>query len=63
MPPARRRKLSLVFCGLDGFKRYNEARGYKAGDEALCRVARIIEGHAARSTWRRASAARSSPWC
>ncbi len=38
-------KLSLLFCGLDGFKRYNEAHGYKAGDEALCRVARIIEGH------------------
>jgi diguanylate cyclase (GGDEF)-like protein len=38
-------KLSLLFCGLDGFKRYNEAHGYKTGDEALCRVARIIEGH------------------
>jgi len=37
-------KLSLLFCGLDGFKHYNDACGYKAGDEALCRVARIIEG-------------------
>jgi len=37
--------LSLLSCGLDGFKRYNEVCGYKAGDEALCRVARIIEGH------------------
>ena len=39
----KKAQLSLLLCGLDEFRRYNEVCGYKAGDEALCRVARIIE--------------------
>jgi diguanylate cyclase (GGDEF)-like protein/excisionase family DNA binding protein len=43
---ARRKKthLSLLFCDCDRFKVYNDTWGHKAGDEALTRVARVIEG-------------------
>ncbi len=42
---ARRQKtrLSLLFCDCDQFKVYNDTWGHKAGDEALTRVARVIE--------------------
>jgi diguanylate cyclase (GGDEF)-like protein/excisionase family DNA binding protein len=43
---ARRRqtKLSLLFCDCDHFKTYNDDYGHKAGDAALARIARIVEG-------------------
>ena len=42
---ARRRKskLSLLLCDCDQFKTYNDDYGYRAGDAALGRIARIIE--------------------
>jgi diguanylate cyclase (GGDEF)-like protein len=43
---ARRREstLSLLFCDCDHFKTYNDDYGHKAGDAALARIARILEG-------------------
>ena len=43
---ARRQKtrLSLLFCDCDEFKVYNDTWGHKAGDAALTRVSRVIEG-------------------
>jgi len=43
---ARRRqtRLSLLFCDCDHFKTYNDDYGHKAGDAALARIARIVEG-------------------
>ena len=38
------RPLSLLFCGLDQFKAFNERYGHSAGDEALRGVARIVDG-------------------
>ena len=35
--------LSVLFVDLDRFKSFNDSRGHKTGDEALCRVARSIE--------------------
>ncbi len=36
--------LSLVFCDVDDFKAYNDARGHQAGDECLARVAEAMAG-------------------
>ena len=35
--------VALLFCDCDHFKVYNDAHGHKAGDEALSRIARVIE--------------------
>lgn len=36
------RCMSVAMCDVDGFKRYNDARGHIAGDETLRRVAQTI---------------------
>lgn len=38
-----RRPLTLVVCDLDRFKHFNDAHGHIAGDDALRRVARVLE--------------------
>ncbi len=36
--------LALIFIDLDGFKQYNDQFGHRAGDQLLCRLARVLEG-------------------
>ncbi|NLE21423.1 MAG: GAF domain-containing protein [Actinobacteria bacterium] len=38
-----RRPLSVLFCDLDHFKRYNDGNGHSAGDAVLREVAHLIE--------------------
>ncbi len=37
-----RTRVSLVYCDVDGFKRYNDVHGHAGGDDMLCRVARHL---------------------
>ncbi len=39
-----RTRVSLVYCDLDGFKRYNDVHGHAGGDDMLCRVATYLRG-------------------
>jgi diguanylate cyclase (GGDEF)-like protein len=41
---SRRIPLSLLFIDCDDFKGFNDTHGHKAGDAALARVARVVEG-------------------
>ena len=36
-------KISLLFVDCDDFKAFNDAYGHKAGDQALARIARVLE--------------------
>ncbi len=40
--------VSLLMVDIDHFKGFNDAYGHPAGDECLCRVASLINGHARR---------------
>jgi diguanylate cyclase len=42
-----RTRVSLVYCDLDGFKRFNDVHGHAGGDDVLCRVARYLRTVAA----------------
>ncbi|WP_246117242.1 putative bifunctional diguanylate cyclase/phosphodiesterase [Cellulomonas composti] len=39
-----RTRVSLVYCDLDGFKRYNDMHGHAGGDAVLVRVAEYLRG-------------------
>ncbi|MCR6647371.1 MAG: EAL domain-containing protein [Cellulomonas sp.] len=39
-----RTRVSLVYCDLDGFKRFNDVHGHAGGDDMLCRVAQYLRG-------------------
>lgn len=41
-------ELALVFVDVDYFKRFNDSRGHLEGDEALRRIARVLEAAAVR---------------
>ncbi len=42
------RNVAILMIDIDFFKRYNDTHGHQAGDEALRRVARVIDGFAKR---------------
>lgn len=37
------RPLSLLLCDLDNFKKFNDQFGHSAGDEVICRAARVLK--------------------
>lgn len=43
-----RRPLALLMIDVDHFKAYNDLYGHQAGDQALCRVAQVVQGFARR---------------
>ena len=55
-------QLCLLMLDLDHFKQFNDRHGHEAGNELLRRLgATLRRRRSARRTWRRATAARSSP--
>ena len=55
--------LSLLMIDIDDFKAYNDRYGHRAGDALLRGVGALLQARRrdSRSTWWRATAARSSP--
>src|SRR5260370_34671480 len=43
-----RRSLALLLIDVDHFKAYNDTYGHQAGDQALRRVAQVVQGFARR---------------
>ena len=60
--PRGERPLSLLFCNLDHFKQFNDERGH-AATRRCARSPTCSNRRSGVSTWRHASAARSSSWC